>query len=413
VARFLAFSGISGRHYCVTPEQAFLYLTANPYAGQDMVPRVQQVLHQGLCWDTVMDLSVRHGVIGLWRRFLRQAGLWDELPPLWRSQVDQWQGTVNVMHLSLMQQVRTILNEAGRLGIEPVVLKGAAVATTAYPSPNLRSMGDVDLLVHAAERHVMAKAMESMGYVAEEVYYHDEFNTAHGYHYRFRDPGGRLLPVEVHWELASRLERRNRLSAALLWGATERGTMFGANKAQYPGSILRPEMQLVYLATHAASEGHAFGRLIWLADLAAIIGSQPALDWEDVVTMAAQARGRTAVFLALTFTRQLLASSVPGDVLARLRPSRLVVRAVDRSLNPRTLLVEPTGERRAIVKYLVVDQPRRSLSLFLRRLVPAPAVVRVYSGDPSLVRSYLRHVGTIGGSALQKTRDWLVHLVQN
>jgi hypothetical protein len=60
-----------------------------------------------------------------------------------------------------------ILREFERLSIEALVLKGAALAWMIYPSPSLRPMSDIDLLVPPASAPAAQTALGRLGFRAE------------------------------------------------------------------------------------------------------------------------------------------------------------------------------------------------------------------------------------------------------
>ncbi len=54
--------------------------------------------------------------------------------------------------------------------IKTIVLKGAMLAETVYPNIALRSMGDIDLLIHKDDLDRAAKRILELGYIFNEHY---------------------------------------------------------------------------------------------------------------------------------------------------------------------------------------------------------------------------------------------------
>ena len=397
------FRGLSGRAFAVPPEYALLYRTANPRAPAGRAC-LEPLLQQGLDWQEVVDLADRHGVAALLRRALREAGAWTEIPPAARQELEHRHQRQRLLYLGLAHQLGALLAPEGLAPLRPVVLKGAALAA-AYPDPSLRPMSDVDLLVAEAQVDPADAALCRLGYAREGLYYSDEFNRQRGYHYRYGDPLGHRLSVELHWDLASRLERRNRLSAAmLLRRSAPDGLGALPGRPTVAAHVLAPPARVVYLATHAATEGHALSRLIWLSDLAVTCADLTPAEWRALVALAGRARARAATSTVLALARHLIGATVPEAVLAELRPPAPQVLLLERALTPATLLAPLDDRRRAAVKYLVVDSPATSARLLAERLLPPPAVMRVYAPDGAaegLPRAYLQHAQAIGRAGIQ------------
>ena len=100
-----------------------------------------------------------------------------------------------------------------------------------------------------------------------------------------------------------------------------------------PAFGLPPAEELVVLAAHAGKPYHGFVRLVWIADLAMIVGaaarSGAAVDWDRVRAVAGAARCMTVVGVALAMARRagvdaptglfpLPAGGWRGDAMGRL-----------------------------------------------------------------------------------------------
>jgi hypothetical protein len=406
-----SFRGLAGRPYVVAPEAALLYLASNAYVGDSSDARLRVVLEHPVRWDRVLELSRVHGTTELVRYRLRKGGHWKSVPEPVRSTLDSWHHTMRIRHLMIARQLSSILAAAEAAGIDPVLLKGVALAATAYPDPALRPMVDIDLLVSQSELAPMAGIMGRLGYVSDGIYYSDEFNRARGYHLLFTHSAGDVHAVEVHWRLASRLEERNALSAAALKARSVRARVVAIpGVAGREALVPMPEAHIVYLATHAAKERHLFSELKLLADIAALAGGQPPVDWPAVACFAQQVQARRATYVALALARNLLGVAVPPAILAGLRPSQLVTRVLERSLNPTTLLDPTTDDRGAIVKYLCVDRPTVMVRMLREHVLPPPDALREYHPDlrsAPLPIAYLGHVASTGAAALRKMHLWL------
>jgi len=106
-------------------------------------------------------------------------------------------------HRARTRALLDVLDAFERLSIEAIVLKGAALAWTIYPSPYLRSMSDLDLLVPAAAAGTAQAALRNLGFSGERA-----FRTfgRHAHHHPIasRVDAGFAINVEVHVDALSR-----------------------------------------------------------------------------------------------------------------------------------------------------------------------------------------------------------------
>jgi len=127
-------------------------------------------------------------IAALPRDYLKDHPILDpDLQKKWSQHIGIQQGQwIRVMH---GQEQLLDLLEAN--GIPCVILKGASAAMT-YPHPYLRSMGDVDFLVHCADLDRAAVLLETNGYRLT----HEKDHTKH--HYGYTKNGIRF---ELHWRV--------------------------------------------------------------------------------------------------------------------------------------------------------------------------------------------------------------------
>lgn len=400
------FVDLTGRPAPVSPEQAFIFRAARLAVTPEQQADLAEALATVADWPAVVDLATRHGVAGLIQRQLAAHDLLKRVPWRERMALERWRRTREGLQDAVDNQVDQMLTASAAEGVSPVVLKGAALATTLYPERGLRSMADIDLLVRPEEAPAATDALLRLGFGRRELYYSDAFNAAHGYHLVFRPSGPRRLAVELHWGLASGIERRNRLTAAALLRRTvqQRIGRVGGRPGR-DARVLAPDSRLVYLATHAGTEGHAFGRLVWLADLAAVAQHSTIEDCLAAALLAQRSRTRVATYVALALARDLLGADVPPLILDLLRPPLPVLTLLNRQLGPAVFLAPVSARRRAIVKYVVVDNPAITARLALERLAPAPDVLRTYHEirrPRDYLTAYGRHFAAISRSGLDK-----------
>ena len=83
--------------------------------------------------------------------------------------------------------------------IPTIVLKGAAIAMTAYPSPHSRYMSDIDLLCPLRCLEAAGRVLKELGYVAITGGRSEVFYEEHHFHRIYKSRDG--VHVELHWDL--------------------------------------------------------------------------------------------------------------------------------------------------------------------------------------------------------------------
>jgi hypothetical protein len=236
-------------------------------------------------------------------------------------------------------------------GFEPVVFKGPAVAMR-YPSPGLRPMDDIDVILPAVQHDAGLAALVAAGWRVlpregrhyDTVLLHDEVPD---------------VPVELHRELTSWRDRSNRLTSEELW--QERVPLECMGTSCFG---VRPEHELVALAAHAGKPFHTFQRLIWSVDFAVLIQTAgDSLDWDRVAAFADRYGCSTVVAIALRHAERL-GADVPSGL--RALPTNRWRRVALQPLIDEGWPAKPAdpGEVRRL-RYALCDTQPRQIQLFL------------------------------------------------
>jgi hypothetical protein len=189
-------------------------------------------------------------------------------------------------------------------GLEPVVLKGPVVAER-YPEPGLRPMEDIDVLLPRDQHPRALRLLDAAGWRVVRAARRDRYDTI----LRHREVPS--LALELHYGLESAYERVTSLDASALWERRQPVKCMGTHAFALP----LPE-ELVVLSAHAGKPYHGFSRLMWIADLAMIVGycveHGDAVDWERVESLAKSARCMTVVGTAFGLAAHIGVSPPSG-----------------------------------------------------------------------------------------------------
>ena len=176
--------------------------------------------------------------------------------------------------------------------IEAIPLKGLHLAHRLYPSPGLRDMGDLDLLVRRSSLRDADAALRTLGYVPDFDPQEVDGGTLQAVEY-WRDES---MPVHLHWHVtnASLPHFMYRIDVDEIWREAR-------------GGELAPHHLLVTLCEHALK--HSFAELIHLTDIEL---ASRGVDWSLVAETSRRWGLEKAVYYSLALLRDLAGVQTPG-----------------------------------------------------------------------------------------------------
>jgi len=196
------------------------------------------------------------------------------------------------------------------LGIEPVVLKGTALALTVYDSLSQRWFADLDLLVAPSDWDRVADAYRRDGWTPE----HDDFGGNHGVNLR---RGDEVLDLHrlVHSEIVipGHLDRTMSILSTTL---AERALPSGRQVR-----VLAPSDALLHTLVHGTQRLLPHN-LRWVVDAHRLI-ERTAIDWDRLIDLARTFRLSPLIHDALVFLDSVTGRPTEPWILRRLADDRL------------------------------------------------------------------------------------------
>jgi len=263
----------------------------------------------GRCdWNSLLDLAERHAVVPL----LAAAVQWlpDELvPAAMRATIQAERARAQaLLTLRMSAELLRISQAFAADGVGMLAVKGPALALQAYDDAAMRSYGDLDLLVRDRDIARATQLMLDAGYDAEIPLQAIAAGKIPGqYTFRRRDAG---LLVELHNDRTMRYYPRKLPIEA--WFA--RATRVRLEGREIPAPAL--EDHLILVCVHGAK--HFWERLLWIADVAALVArGRAALRWELVTQSAKDAGAETMLHGGLLLAAQVLQARLPAEILAQ------------------------------------------------------------------------------------------------
>lgn len=196
------------------------------------------------------------------------------------------------------------------LGIEPVVLKGAALVTTVYDSMGERWFADIDLLVAPAEWERVASTYRQQGWSPV----HDDFGGNHGVNLRRGDE-----VLDLHRLAHSEMVLPGRIDGTMAVLDTTVASRPLPSGRQI--RVLCPADALLHTLVHGTQRLHPLN-LRWTVDADRII-TRSDVDWSRLVDLARTFRLSPLIHDALEFLGTLTGRPTEQWVLDRLAFDRL------------------------------------------------------------------------------------------
>jgi hypothetical protein len=386
------------------PHETLLLACATPFQTEETRYAVAVAAsHPDLDWPAAARMSLRHGIAPCVAVHLRDLTAEKRVP-------DAVATCFARLHSANAARNRVMFREASRLqralaarGIACLILKGAALSLTAYPTHALRNFADIDLLV-APEDYLAACAVaEACGFVCDfpepdpycihqpYVLSCAEDILTETLPLEFDPEISRLVVaanchrilVEIHRGLfhdANGMARETPTDG--LWEGVQTAAFPDGTPFAYPAI----EVMLFHLAAHAAD--HEFGRLMFFMDIA-VTAQQggDTVNWDRVIQLAVDHRVEGHVYHSLELAHRAFDAPVPTETLAALA-RRQRRRASRLALSLPKVLVAPLHDRRTgfLRRLLLASDARQMGASLLSTVAPPPLMMRrIYGVQHPLV----------------------------
>lgn len=270
-------------------------------------------------WEHLLTIAKAEGVAPLLSWVFRSGSWPPAIPAPIRSRLTNLYYDAIARSVMLHQELNHVLAAFTRAGIPVVVLKGAALATTLYPKPALRPMGDLDLLVRSKHLAHAEAIVKELRFTPEPQKIGLGMESLLAYEANF--DGGREMSIhlELHWNLIGGERSRYRPRIEWFWQRTQSIELSGV-----PTLMLDPTANLLYLTAHLMIK-HSVPerRLIWFYDLHLLIKDcGDHIDWGDLIGRAAEFGWLPALHQAIRQVHDYFDTPVPSAV-----PDQLAERA--------------------------------------------------------------------------------------
>lgn len=286
-------------------EWVFLRQCASPLVDSGLIA---ETLTADLDWKLVLELGEEHGVLGIVALRLRQLNF-AGVPANSREALQARLRAQHLFTLSMTAELFRILGDFAAVGIECILVKGPLVSLLAFEDPAVRSYVDLDLLVRHKDILAASQRMIGLGFEPDVPLNIIEAGKIPG-EYLFKRPGTSQI-IELHTERTFRYYPRPMPLESLL----ARQRRVSLEGREIPALSLEDEF--VLNAIHGAK--HFWERLMWVADVAAIVARHPEIDWGRLQQWAEDVGAVRMVHLALHLAEMVLKVPLPGPIAEAVR----------------------------------------------------------------------------------------------
>ena len=233
----------------------------NRHLWQDLNKKLVSVTD----WNKIDHLSELHGITPQLLHAIKAQKQETLLPPYivqkWNKEVSRI-AAENICKLTVLKEIIVLFNTGN---IPVVLLRGARSAWSRYPTPELRPMADLDILVPHKQLLSAVKLLQKEGYLLIKS---GEWNFIHPHF------SGVVLDLHVDcfpWYGVKDME--------LLWKKAKPCDFSCANNV-----FMLPNEETIIAETCHAVLCHGFPKLLWLLDIALLTHEK--IDWERLSVIA-------------------------------------------------------------------------------------------------------------------------------
>jgi len=260
-------------------------------------------------WTTILKKARLHSITPLLYHHLKQRKI--QIPANLMEQLEQAYLRNSFKNTHIYYELSRILNKAANENIPIIILKGAALAGSVYPSIALRPMKDLDLLVKIEDVYKVHELLIQLGweseYSKESIEHHLQLN----YSLRYIKQG---ILIDLHIKIPE-------ISAINPWlNATS--VTINSTKMLVMGTDDLLLHLCIHLYEHTRIE--LFAELIKFYDIVLLIRKHE-INWDYVIQNAYTNQCENIMYHILDFVRSEFGEDIPIDVLEKLKSDKFTI----------------------------------------------------------------------------------------
>ena len=328
-------------------------------------------------WTALAQWAAERGVLPLLASWAATA---PSVPAELCQQFESVRSLAVARNLIQLNALASLVKAFNAAGVPIIILKGAAMLGTIYPSLASREMGDVDVLIRPEDLERAAQILTEHGYrYPLDVY--PGHPTAYILRYlsemsfTVAQPWG--PEIDLHWRLVNHewYEGVIRIDTTGVWARSRSVDLDGVTALG-----LSIEDLIWHLCLHASlhKDGQLLRRLI---DIDRVIRSEAgAVDFEALVQRVRTYHIKSLVYFSLAAATNWLRTPVSETVLARLKPSAWQLRVINRLVTPHEALAAQERSRTTdrLLQLVLADTGLDRLKMIRNAILPSPEWISMH-----------------------------------
>lgn len=209
----------------------------------------------------------------------------------------------------MFREMERIIQLFHQNGVQTLILKGAALALTAYDHIGLRVMNDFDVLVPLASAQQAVDLVSSDWTPLSYVPNPQTMRYKHSAGYTRRGPA-KSYQFDLHWHPIE--ENIDAGLDAVFWQGAETIALSAAVSTQ----VLCPADQLLHICVHGLRSDQEIQRFRWVVDAAQILRTGR-VDWERLQEQTLRRQVIMPMRVALRYLAETMHQPIPAAVIER------------------------------------------------------------------------------------------------
>jgi len=289
------------RHATISAPENMAALVASLLRGE---PAALEPLTGAEAEESFLDTAAEHGVDCVLRHLLKQRGFWLMLSPTLKAALDTRARYESLLEVARRSELKRVLDGLYEHDVKTLILKGAGLAYTHYPTPYLRPCCDVDLFIRRDQLLSASARLEALGYTRMSSMSREAVHTQWMFELR---RGSLCYAVDLHWAISNRPLFARMLSFDELAGGAVPVPLLGEGAAT-PGAVYA----LLFSCIHRVAHHNDSHLLIWLFDVKLLAESLTSNEWELFIDLANTKRLVAVCRETLAVTAALLGGCEEG-----------------------------------------------------------------------------------------------------
>jgi hypothetical protein len=290
----------------VRPEVALVTLCARPTSCALELSDVTPLIADIEDWDSVVELVRRHRTTPLLYRHLNALGS-AAIPAAAFEKLHRLFLANAARNEIIIRELFRILDLLEANDIKALPFKGPVLAQRAHGDISLRQFDDLDFLLDEQDIMPAANLLMKQGY-GPMIDLSNSERVAHlkaGWGYSLQNTATRIhveLDCAIGTDCFSFRPDPD-------WLSRDQTTVTLSGKSV---PAIGTETLFLFLCVHGTK--HVWSRLSWVSDIAAVLKSEPDLDWQRLLDRARACGAKRMLLLGLRLAEKILSAELPSEI---------------------------------------------------------------------------------------------------